>query len=440
MIPRLKQRSSKYYILLVLSLLFPLIGFFVYATQYQTRFFSFLVIALLVNILLLFSFYRRLKNKKATLKIQREEFFEKANLLKEDLENEAAVINAFRKKIVAYSQLKGLVEKLSMCLTQEDSAHTLCRELGMLFEHDDVTVIVYVFYAPAGELAIIAAERHQRSVNIKNKRGDMFDHWVIKNLQPLHLEDARNDFRFDQDKFREEEVRAIRSILSVPLVIHEKVIGILRLDSPAPAKFHNEDLRFLKTIGDVAAVALENAQLYDRVEDLAIRDSLTGLYLRRHLVDRLGEELARHLRRDKPMAFIMLDLDHFKRYNDKFGHAAGDLVLKHMAMLMESHFGGAGNLLCRYGGEEFCVILPECAKDEAIDMARKFVERVEGEAVVLRREKTPVTVSAGVAVFPVDARTKEELVQRADQLLYEAKRKGRNQVCWAGKGQGKAAD
>jgi len=415
--------------LLVVSLLFPLVGFFVYATQYQTSFFSFIIIALLLNILLLSLFYRRLKMKKSGLKLQREEFFEKANVLKADLQKEEQVIAAFRKKIIAYSQLKGLVEKLSMCLSQEDSAHTLCHEAGRLFEHGDSTVILYLFDAHSGELAIAAAERNQRAVNIKSKMGDIFDNWIMKNLKPLYLEDARNDFRFDQEKVQDEEARVIRSILSVPLIVDKKLIGVLRLDSPEASRFHKEDLRFLKTIGDVAAVALENAQLYDKVEDLAIRDSLTGLYLRRYLADRLQEELARHLRRDKPVAFIMLDLDHFKRYNDKFGHTAGDLVLKHMAALMKSHFAGAGNLLCRYGGEEFCVVLPECSKEEALLLANKFVELVRGEAVVLRREKTPVTVSAGVAVFPVDARTREELVQRADQMLYEAKRKGRDRVC-----------
>jgi diguanylate cyclase (GGDEF)-like protein len=125
----------------------------------------------------------------------------------------------------------------------------------------------------------------------------------------------------------------------------------------------------------------------------------------------------------------MLDLDHFKDYNDRFGHAAGDLVLKHLVRLMQEHFGGSGNLLCRYGGEEFCVVLHECARREAVAAAEAFVRLVEGQAVVLRREKTPVTVSAGVAMFPEDARTREELIQRADQLLYDAKRAGRNRVC-----------
>ncbi|MFH0753433.1 MAG: sensor domain-containing diguanylate cyclase [Candidatus Omnitrophota bacterium] len=429
MIQKLKQRSFKYYAFLVASLLLPLAGFFIYATRYQTSFFSFLALALIINIILLSLFYRRLKQKKSELKIQREDFFEKANVLKEDLQKEENAINAFRQKIVAYSQLKWLVEKLSMCLSLEDSAQTLCREIGKIFEYGDVTVILYQVDASSGELGIVVAERGLHSVNIKTKRGDVIDHWVMKSLQPIHLEDTRNDFRFDIEKLEKEAERPVRSVLIAPMVIHHKLIGILRMDSPVPLKFHKDDLRFLSTVAGVAAVALENALLYDRVEDMAIRDSLTALYLRRYLIDRLQEEITRHLRRDKTMAFIMFDLDHFKKYNDTFGHTAGDLVLKHVAMLMKEHFHSPGNLLCRYGGEEFCVVLSECTKEKALAQARGFVKLVESEVVVLRREKTPVTISGGVVVFPDEARTKEELIQRADQLLYEAKRMGRNRIC-----------
>ncbi len=431
MIQKLKQRSFKYYAFLIVSLFLPLVGFFVYAAQYQIRFFTILAVALSVNIILLFLFYCRLRSKKFELKLQREEFFEKANVLKVELQKEEGVINAFRQKIVAYSQLRGLVEKLSMCLSLEDSAQTLCREIGKIFEHGDATIILYLMDPSSVELGIVVAERGQRSVNIKTKRGDVFDHWVVKHLQSLHLEDTRNDFRFDMEKIEKEAERPVRSILSSPMIIHNKLIGILRMDSPVPFKFYKEDLRFLNAVGHVAAVALENAQLYDRVEDMAIRDSLTGLYLRRYLMDRLQEEITRHLRREKPFAFIMFDLDHFKQYNDKFGHTAGDLVLKHVAALMKEHFSSPGNLLCRYGGEEFCIILSECNKESAVVLAKGFVKLVESEVVVLRRERTPVTVSAGVAAFPDEAKTKEEIIQRADQLLYEAKRKGRNRVCSA---------
>jgi len=431
LIPTLKQRLSKYYIFFVASLCVPLVGFFVYASQYELKFFVFLSVAFTVNVLVLFGFYRRLKRKKSDVKLQKEEFFEKANLLKADLEKESQVISAFRDKIVAYAQLKGLVEKLSACLSLDDTGHTLCLEVARLFGYGDSTVILYLFDSNSGELGIISAQRNQRGVNIKSKRGDLFDRWVMKTLQPLHLEDTKNDFRFDIEKAREEDPRPIRSLLSVPLIVHNKPIGILRMDSPVPERFPKDDLRFFKIIGDVAAVAVENAQLYDKVEDLAIRDGLTGLYLRRYLVERLAEEVNRHLRHDHELSFIMFDLDHFKRYNDRFGHTAGDIVLKSLGALLQKHFDAPGELVCRYGGEEFCVVLPECSKKQAVEQAQAFVKAVESEEIVLRREKTRITISAGVASFPKDAKTREDLLQRADEALYEAKRKGRNQVCVA---------
>ncbi|MEI8012607.1 MAG: GAF domain-containing protein, partial [Candidatus Omnitrophota bacterium] len=277
MIQKLKRRSFKYYAFLVVSLLVPLAGFFIYAIRYQSGLFPFLTLALLVNIFPLVFFYRRLKQKKSQVQLQKEEFFEKSNLLESELDKENHVIESFRHKIVMYAQLKSLVEKLSICLSLEDSARTLCGELCQMFEPGDATAILYLFDVNIGELYIVHAEHNRRSVNIKSKRGDVFDHWIVTHLQPLHLEDVRNDFRFDLNKMKEFEGRPVRSLLSVPLIVQKKVVGILRLDSAKPLRFHKEDLRFLKAIGDVAAVALENAQMYDKVEDMAIRDSLTGL-------------------------------------------------------------------------------------------------------------------------------------------------------------------
>ncbi len=429
MIQKPKQRLSRYFLFFVASLLVPLAGFFIYAVRFDVRFFFFLSVALSVNVTVLFLFYHRLKSKKASLKLQREEYFEKANLLKADLEKESAAIAAFREKIVSYSQLKGLLEALGMCLTLEDTVNSLCKETVALFDSRDITVILYLVDHLSGGIAIVYASRNHHAVNIKMKHGDIFDRWCLKTLQSLYIEDTRSDFRFDVEKVDDEDMRRVRSLLSVPLLVHNKTVGILRLDSQLPGRFTEEDLRFLKTIGDVAAVAIENAQLYDRVEDLAIRDSLTGLFLRRYLMERVAEEIPRHLRRDKGMAFIMFDLDHFKSYNDRFGHPAGDILLKTMAELLKNHFSDPGNLVCRYGGEEFCVLMPECTKKEAAARANSFVELVEKKDIVLRREKTSISVSAGVAWFPDDAKTREELIQKADTALYEAKKQGRNRVC-----------
>lgn len=429
MIPQLKQQLSKYFILFVSGLLIPLIGFFIYATRVETRFFVFLALALFFNVVALFLFYRRLKRKKASVKLQREDYFEKANLLKADLEKENAQINAFREKIVSYSQLKGLLEALGAGLTLEDAVHTLCRETAALFDDSDSAIMLYLLDPASGGIAIVYALRHHHAINIKRKQGDVFDRWCLKTLQALYVHDTKRDFRFDAEKADDEDQRPVRSLISIPLLVDNKPVGILRLDNPSPGRFTEEDVRFLKTIGDVAAVAIENAQLYDRVEDLAIRDSLTGLFLRRYLMERMAEEVSRHLRREKEMAFIMFDLDHFKKYNDIFGHPAGDIVLKTMAEMLKVHFSDPGNLICRYGGEEFCVLMPECGKMAAAARAKAFVELMANTAVVLRRESTRVTVSAGVAGFPVDARIREDLIQKADAALYEAKKKGRNRAC-----------
>ena len=139
--------------------------------------------------------------------------------------------------------------------------------------------------------------------------------------------------------------------------------------------------------------------------------------------------MSRVLRNKAQLSFLMIDLDHFKKYNDRFGHMAGDIVLRHVGLILTNSFQDPGNLVCRYGGEEFCIVLPDCSKSEAAELAREVRKAIEDQTIILRREKTRTTVSIGVASFPKDAQTKEELIHKADQALYEAKETGRNKVC-----------
>ncbi len=125
----------------------------------------------------------------------------------------------------------------------------------------------------------------------------------------------------------------------------------------------------------------------------------------------------------------MIDLDNFKSYNDTFGHMAGDIVLKTLAALLAQHFASAQHLVGRYGGEEFCVILNGCSKQEAIALAESFRVLIEKQVIVLRRQSTRITVSMGVAAFPEDAKDIESLIHRADQAMYQAKGLGKNRVC-----------
>ncbi len=430
MIQKPKKPLFKLYFLVVFSFLVPLVGFFVYATQNHIAYW-FLAGGLFVEIFLLLLFHQRLMRKQSTISLQKEEYFEKANLLKAELDQEWETIESFRRKIINYSQLKDLTEKLSLSLSLEDTSNTLSTEVGKLFGHKDVTVILYLFHSTTGELGLSASQKGQMQVNLKAKKGDIFDQFVVKTLHPLLVEDANSDFRFDLEKMDTEEQRLIRSMISAPLLVGDKTLGILRVDSPIPHHFNTDDLRFLRTISDVTSIAIENAQLYEHLENLAIRDGLTGLFLRRYMVDRLDHEINRERRKSAELSFMMIDLDRFKQYNDTFGHMAGDIVLKTVAKALEEHFNKPGDLVCRYGGEEFCVLLPDCSKEEAIELANSFRKKIESREIVLRRQKTHVTTSIGIAVFPKDAIVREELILKADAALYKAKESGRNKVCVA---------
>jgi diguanylate cyclase (GGDEF)-like protein len=401
------------------------------ALRQQKIFTMFFAFGLLASIFYLFILHKsifRLKNE-TDLIIQ--DITECRNLVNAEIRQEQQAIISLEEKIVSLSQVKIVTENLGKCLTVEDTSRILSSEVNRLFCKEEATVILYLFHSRTGELGISASQKGQMRVNLKSKKGDVFDKWIVKIMQPLLVEDTHNDYRFDMDKIEQDEPRQIRSLISVPLMVGHKAIGILRVDAPKEKYFSAEDLRFLVTIGDIGAVAMENAQLYEHLEALAIKDSLTGLFLRRHLLDRLAEEISRHIRRHEEMSIVMLDLDHFKKYNDKFGHIAGDIVLKTVADKLLEIFKSDGNLVCRYGGEEFAVVLPNCDKKKAYELTEEFRKALSETPVTLRREKTTITVSAGIASLLEDAQVKDELIHKADKALYEAKMKGRNRICIA---------
>ncbi|OGX29812.1 MAG: hypothetical protein A2705_02430 [Omnitrophica WOR_2 bacterium RIFCSPHIGHO2_01_FULL_52_10] len=426
-----KKPSYNFYFFLATALILILVVFFVFAIFYETTFFIFLAVGLAAILLYLFPIYLRLNKKQAEIVLQSQNLEEKRNLVEAEIKEEKSFIGSLRNKIALYGELRVLTERLSQCLSLDDTSTALSEEVNKFFGEKERTMILYLFHPQTGELGIFSSHKGAMRVNIKSKKGDLYDQSVMRAMQPLLIEDTKRDYRFDEEKMAGEETRPVRSLMSAPLMVGKKALGILRMDSPHEKNFTTEDLRFLTTIADVGAVAIENAQLYERLEQLAIKDSLTGLYLRRYLLERLSIEVSRQMHRKGEMSFLMFDLDKFKQYNDKFGHVAGDIVLRAVAMILTDFFRQPGDLVCRYGGEEFCVLMPDCPKVKAVELAEALRKKVAEQTIVLRREKTRVTVSIGVASFPKDAINPKELIHKADLALYQAKEKGRNQVCVA---------
>jgi diguanylate cyclase (GGDEF)-like protein len=216
----------------------------------------------------------------------------------------------------------------------------------------------------------------------------------------------------------------------LPLSAHGNTLGVLFVqcedaEGVAAVERATDGLRQLLQLTGMAVASLN---LRTKLENQSIRDGLTGLFNRHFMQISLERELSRASRRKQGLAVLMLDLDHFKRFNDSYGHAAGDLALKGVADIFRSSVR-AEDIACRYGGEEFTIILPDVTQELASERAENIRRAVAGLHVPLEKEEFgEFTVSIGVALFPRDGGTAEALLRRADQALYRAKRQGRDQV------------
>ena len=242
----------------------------------------------------------------------------------------------------------------------------------------------------------------------------------------LLVGNIRKDFRFSLEG--EGACEGFTSLMSVPLSTEHNIFGLLRVDSLRENFFSQSDLRFLDYLSDIAAVALQNSLLYKRAEDLAVHDWLTGLYVRKYFNEKLEEQARASRVEGTDFSLIMFDLDDFKKYNDKYGHAAGDLALKHISSVVATG-APAGSLFSRYGGEEFALLLPGENKAGAVKTAEGLRRRIEKSPLELRRESMSITVSAGVASWSSSKKTTEALLAGADRELYRAKKEGKNKVC-----------
>jgi len=219
------------------------------------------------------------------------------------------------------------------------------------------------------------------------------------------------------------------SLFCVPMIHQETVLGVLNFQRPEPAAFGPHEIELLTAVADQAAVAVKNALLHEETVTLSITDPLTGVPNRRHLFARLEMELARSHRFGTPLSVLMIDIDHFKILNDHAGHRVGDSVLRKVAELMRGMVRKV-DVLARYGGEEFMLLLPQITKEEAVDVAEKLRSAVSTAPLDEGKHQPlgAVTVSVGVATFPLDAVALEPLVDAADSALYASKRNGRNRT------------
>jgi len=258
------------------------------------------------------------------------------------------------------------------------------------------------------------------------------DCWALRRAQPHWVRDTRTEPLCGHVA---PVLKSVLPYLCVPLIAQGKMLGLLHVQRLKMESRPSENadstesgLNLAATVAEEVALALANLNLRETLQEQSIRDPLTGLHNRRFLEDSLVRELARAKRKTQPLSIILLDIDHFKRINDTFGHGAGDMVLRRLGLVLQAYVRES-DIACRVGGEEFSLLLPEGPLQVATQRAEDIRKAVN--ELTLKHEEQDlgaVTVSLGVATFPDHGTTADALIRAADKVLYDAKHKGRNRV------------
>jgi diguanylate cyclase (GGDEF)-like protein/PAS domain S-box-containing protein len=311
---------------------------------------------------------------------------------------------------------------LRACLTTEEAYHVIVRVAQQIFP-----VQVGALYVIAPSRNVVEAAAVWGDPALVEKTFSPQECWALRRGRTHVVEDSNSGMLC-----RHVHLQPPEGYLCIPMMAQSEALGVLHLMQPDGIKMTDTKQRLAITMSEHIAMALSNLRLHETLRSQSIRDPLTGLFNRRFMEESLELEIRRASRNQRPLGMIMIDLDHFKYFNDNFGHEAGDLVLKELGILLRSNIRGE-DIACRYGGEEFTLILPEGTGAITRQRAEFFKDAIQRLDVQFRG--TPlgkVTASMGVAVFPDHGRTAGALLDAADKALYRSKAAGRDRVTLAG--------
>ncbi len=257
--------------------------------------------------------------------------------------------------------------------------------------------------------------------------------WVAQNQKPVIVSDTSNDERFFKGLDQKTGFHT-KSIIATPLISRGRLIGVVEImNKLGETPFDEKDLDLLQTLTDHAAIAIENARLYEKARRLAITDDLTGLYNSRHCDLFLKKALEEAIKKETPLSLLFIDLDHMKEVDDTYGHLMGGHALKEVADRI-SALVKPPDMASRYGGDEYVIILLGKNSQKAVELAEKIRLKLEAEPFLKSHNLTcKITASIGIASYPEHAGSTDELFSKADKAMYQVKESGKNKVKLADK-------
>ncbi|MCE7869338.1 sensor domain-containing diguanylate cyclase [bacterium CPR1] len=353
-----------------------------------------------------------------------------ADLLTREARSRFELESTIKELLTKYEELTVLYDSASTITTVLDLDEACERILDLAAEILDVDHASLMLVDETGEFLDVKAARGTRSDAVGKVRvplGEEISGLVAREGKAILVEDIETHPVFQ----RMARTDGTRSLLSVPLKVKDKILGVLNVNNKNDGTpFHSGDQKLLMALADMAAISIENARTYRN----AITDRLTRLYNYGYFKEQLEKKVADFGSHDLSLSLLMFDIDHFKNFNDKNGHELANVALVGVANICVRHSRQKGDripdLVARYGGEEFMILLEGVGKEQAAATAERIRKLVEDQHFEGGHNQPlgKLTISMGVAGFPEDATSADELVNRADQALYKAKHAGRNNV------------
>ncbi len=342
------------------------------------------------------------------------------------------------------AELKHQVERLSLfhevgkalfsTLDLQKILQTIMEKISDLLQPDTWSLLMLDEKTHELYFEIAIGAGAERLKDVRLKVGEGIAGWVAAHAEPVLIEDVSKDPRFNP-KFDEITQTNTRSIVCVPIKGREQVLGVIELvNCLGKHSFTRDDIPILKSLADYTAIALENARYVQRIHELTITDDCTALYNARHLNFVLDAEIYRSNRYGYEFSVIFLDLDHFKQVNDVHGHLVGSKLLWLIGDVIKNNLRMI-DYAFRYGGDEFVILLPQTSRENALLVVRRIKDLLTSRVFFAEEGlNIKVTASFGLAGFPMDGRSRKELLRMADEAMYLVKNTTRNNIALAGEG------
>src|SRR5271167_1525214 len=326
-----------------------------------------------------------------------------------------------------------VAKALTSSLDLDSILQTIMEKMAEYFRPDTWSLLMVDEQHNELYFAIAVGEAAEALKNVRLKVGEGIAGWVAKHGEQVISADVESDPRFAK-RVDETTQWETHSVICVPLRSRLRVLGVIQLVNVDMSQFNEQEVFFLQSLCDYAAISIENARWVEKIQELTITDDCTGLYNARHLYKTLETEVYRSSRFGYEFSVLFIDLDHFKSVNDTHGHLIGSKLLAEIGYLVKAQLRLI-DFAYRYGGDEFVVLLPQTGKDQAVVVARRLQDSLRSTTFCTEHGlNLPVRASMGLATFPHDAQTPHDIIRQADEMMYVVKNTTRDNIGIASRG------